>query len=827
MTNACATPTANVSRLRLMVRGVVQGVGFRPFMFRLANELGLAGWVNNSPQGVAVELEGERGALENFLLRLEPEKPAHCVIQSVESSWLDAVGYDDFEIRESDHAGAKSALVLPDIATCPDCRREMFDPQNRRYLYPFINCTHCGPRFSIIESLPYDRANTSMRGFRMCPECRAEYENPRDRRFHAQPNACPVCGPHLELWSSSGETLLAFHEALLAAAQAIRRGNIVAVKGLGGFHLLVDARNETAVRRLRERKQREEKPFALMYPSLESVKAVCEVSPLEARLLGSPEAPIVLLRRIHWGTPTDKRCQWMGNENNQSVGIFHLLADSVAPGNPNLGVMLPSNPLQHLLMSELKFPVIATSGNLRDEPICTDEDEALERLRGIADLFLVHNRLIVRHVDDSIMRVMLEREMVLRRARGFAPLPVSIGGTSYTSPQPQELAELVPSEIILAVGAHLKNAVALAVDKNVFISQHIGDLETEPAYAAFLRASADLPRLYDVEPQIVAADLHPDYLSTKYADEMGGRAERTPGQKLKQRVPAKIEVQHHVAHVLSCIAENEVELPTLGVAWDGTGCGTDGSVWGGEFFRVTDKRVVRLAHFRPFRLPGGDKAIKEPRRVALGLLHELYGEAAFEMNHLPPLREMPPIEKITLKGILQRRFNSPLTSSVGRLFDAVASLGNLRQQIRFEGQAAMELEFACENFPTDEVYNFQITNGRSELTVGGQKSPTILDWSPMINEILSDTVGGVPAGKISAKFHNTLVEVLLAVARHSGETRVVLSGGCFQNRYLTERAVTRLREEHFRPYWHQRVPPNDGGIALGQIHAVRNQLNLQ
>jgi hydrogenase maturation protein HypF len=764
-------PVSSKVRLKVAVRGAVQGVGFRPFVFRLAEELNLTGWVSNSPQGVLLEVEGAQLALEKFLLRLESEKPPRSSIQSLESSWLDAVGHQKFEIRESDTSGGKSAIVLPDIATCPDCLREIYESANRRFRYPFTNCTHCGPRFSIIESLPYDRAGTSMKKFPMCPACQAEYDDPRNRRFHAQPNACPVCGPQLELWSAAGENIFGGNQALLAAAQWIRRGKIVAVKGVGGFHLLVDARNESAVRRLRERKHREEKPFALMFLTISTVKGVCEVSALEERLLRSPEAPIVLLKKI-------------GNRKSE-------IGNSVAPGNPNLGVLLPSNPLHHLLLLELDFPVVATSGNLSDEPICTDEHEALERLRGIADVFLVHNRPIVRHMDDSIVRVMLGREMVLRRARGYAPLPVQISN--------------LKSEIsnILAVGAHLKNSVALAVGENIFLSQHIGDLETEAANCAFRHVAEDLPKLYDASPELVAADLHPDYLSTRFA--------QTSGKSI-------FSVQHHVAHVLSCIAENEIQLPALGVAWDGTGYGIDGTVWGGEFFLVTDEKVERIAHLRPFRLPGGDKAVKEPRRAVLGLLYELYGEAVFEMNHLAPLREMPPVEMITLKGMLQRRFNSPSTSSVGRLFDAVASLVNLRQQMRFEGQPAMELEFAIGDFETDECYDLPLI----------VRPPSFhLDWSRMIQSILTDVNGGVSVAEISAKFHNALAESVVAVARKFGQARVALSGGCFQNRCLVERTVTRLREEKFQPYWHQRVPPNDGGIALGQIYAARKQLALK
>ena len=833
----------------------MQGVGFRPFVFRLATGLGLAGWVNNSPQGVFIEAEGPRAELEKFLLRLETEKPPRSFIQSLEASWLDPAGYTAFEIRPSETGGSKTALVLPDIATCPDCLREIFDPKNRRHRYPFTNCTNCGPRFSIIESLPYDRANTSMKAFMMCPQCQAEYDDPRNRRFHAQPNACPVCGPRLELWRSGVRQNAAnssitrdqprsaerSYEALLAAAQAIHECKVLAVKGLGGFHLMTDARNDKAIQLLRERKQREEKPFALMFPSLESVKAECEVSPLEERLLRSPEAPIVLLKKIG---------------NRQSA-----IGNSIAPGNPYLGVMLPYTPLHHLLLAELGFPVVATSGNLSDEPICTDEHEALERLRGIADVFLVHNRPIVRHVDDSIVRVMLDRELVLRRARGYAPLPITL------NPQPRKGAWLprgfTPSTLnpqpILAVGAHLKNAVALSVGNQVFISQHIGDLETEQAHFAFRRVIADFEKLYEAKPQIIAADLHPDYLSTKFALERRPPARHESENAGDQHavpeagVPIVMQVQHHIAHVLSCMAENEIAPPALGVSWDGTGYGLDGTVWGGECFIVTEDKVERFAHLRPFHLPGGDKAVKEPRRTALGLLHEIFGDQVFEQKKLAPVATFSSAELATLKTMLAKKLNSPVTTSMGRLFDTVASLINLRQQIRFEGQAAMELEFALDGVKTDECYELSLVKGAEQSRAGvpparraRQREQTketpfvslretgagetpallslVLDWSPMIEAILVDVQHGVNLGIISAKFHNALVESIVAVAKHAGQNRVVLSGGCFQNRYLTERAVRRLQAEGFRPYWHQRVPPNDGGIALGQVVAALRQM---
>ncbi|MGO8765523.1 MAG: carbamoyltransferase HypF [Limisphaerales bacterium] len=777
-----ASPSEAAARLKLMVRGAVQGVGFRPFVYRLANEMKLTGWVGNSSQGLFVEVEGPKPQLEKFLLQFETNKPPRSVIQGLEAAWLDPVGHDKFEIRPSDDTGEKSTLVLPDIATCPDCLREIFDPNNRRYLYPFTNCTHCGPRFSILEALPYDRANTSMKKFPMCPACAAEYANPNDRRFHAQPNACPACGPRLELWNSQGDRILGGHQALLGAAQAIRQGKIVAIKGLGGFHLFVDARNGAAVQLLRERKQREEKPFALLFSSLAGAKAICEISPLEERLLRSPEAPIVLLGR----RPAVSTSQ-------------PQIAANVAPGNPALGLMLPSNPLHHLLMMQLEFPVIATSGNLNDEPICTDEFEALERLAALADLFLVHDRPIVRHVDDSIVRVVAGREMVLRRARGFAPLPVQLPNVdSHAAP-------------VLAVGAHLKNSIALSVGNQVFLSQHIGDLETEPAHNAFRRVVADFETLYGQIPQIVVADLHPDYLSTQFADAL--------------KPPQRLGVQHHVAHVLSCMAENEVAVPALGIAWDGTGYGTDGTIWGGEFFLVGRNSCERVAHLRRFRLPGGDIAARQPRRAALGLLHEIFGDAAFDLKHLPPFQEASAIELSAIRGMLQRLLNSPLTSSVGRLFDAVASLLGLRQVMRFEGQAAMDLEFALAGIETNESYDFpanecRFLNMENSGQLSGPQSEMILDWHPAIEGILADLKSGVPVGIISAKFHNALAEGIVAVARSFGINRIVISGGCFQNRYLTERTVRRLREENFRPYWPQRIPPNDGGIALGQVVAA-------
>jgi len=790
-------------RLAVTIRGAVQGVGFRPFVYKLAAEMRVNGWVSNTSQGVFIEVEGAKETVDRFLLRLQKEIPPRAFIQSLEFSFLDLIGFEKFEIRESDATGAKTTIILPDIAICPDCLKEIFSPSNRRYLYPFTNCTNCGPRFSIIEAIPYDRPNTSMKKFKMCPECRTEYENPIDRRFHAQPNACPACGPQLQVWDAGGKKLAERHDALLQAAKAIEAGKIVAVKGIGGFHLMADARNDEAVRRLRERKHREEKPFALMFPSLEDVKKECEVDQLEERLLLSPESPIVLLRRIQ---KSGDRRQNKKNENKIGPSNVHLpssISTSVAPNNPYLGCMLPYSPLHHILMGQLGFPVVATSGNLSDEPICTDEHEALDRLHEIADVYLVHNRPIVRHIDDSIVRVMMGRELVIRRARGYAPLPITIKAQHAVS--------------LLAVGAHLKNTIALTSDSNVFISQHIGDLETKESLDAFHCVVTDFQTMYNCKPEYIVCDLHPDYLSSKFARSTG--------------IPL-LEVQHHDAHIASCMAENQLEGELLGVSWDGTGYGLDGTIWGGEFLLATKTSFERVATFRPFRLPGGEKAIKEPRRTALGMLYELFGDDVFHQQDLPALQAFTPSELELINQVLLKRVNAPVTTSVGRIFDAVASLIGLQQRVNYEGQAAMELEFLTAQSKTKESYSFTMDDGRmpvekhiAQLENENQKSLTIIDWSLFINGILEDVRHNTASPIIATKFHNTLVKIIIAVAKKIGQPRVVLSGGCFQNRYLTERAVKRLQEEEFRPYWHQRVPPNDGGIALGQVYAALRSLN--
>ena len=783
-------------RLRIEIHGAVQGVGFRPFVYRLATGLALKGWVINDTRGVFIEVEGDEATLARFLERLPNEKPPRAIIHSLDSGWLDPIGDSRFEIRHSDATGAKTVLVLPDIATCDDCLTEVFNPADRRARYPFTNCTNCGPRFTIIEALPYDRPNTTMRKFAMCPDCQREYENPLDRRFHAQPNACPTCGPQLALWSARGDVIAARDDALHKTAESLCEGKIVAVKGLGGFLLMVDARNAGTLARLRDRKPRRDKPFALMARDLAQARALVEMDAQAEALLTSPEAPIVLLRRKQ-GAP---------------------VAENVAPENPYLGVMLPYTPLYHLLLRANDFPVVATSGNLSDEPICTDENEAVQRLGGIADLFLVHNRPIARHVDDSVLTVMSGEPRFLRRARGYAPLPVL-------------LAHEIPT--ILGVGAHLKNTIALSVCNQVVISQHIGDLEAPEAMSAFERVIADFLKLYEATPVAVAHDLHPDYLSTRWVVEQGRKRAEEQGRIPSSAVGGQrslVAVQHHHAHLAACLAENGVAR-ALGVMWDGTGYGTDGTIWGGEFLLGDAKDFARVAHLRPFRLPGGEAAVKEPRRVALALLWELYGDAALDRDDLAPIRTFSCAERKTLAQMLRQNINAPITTSAGRLFDGIAALIGLHQHVSFEGQAAMALEYAADAAVGD-AYPIALDRRPQAAdsgngAVSGRQSAVVLDWQPLVESVLGDLSRGVERSILSARFHNALIDAIVAVAQKVGEKNVALSGGCFQNRLLTERAATRLAQAGFRVLLHRHVPPNDGCISLGQVVVAAARLNSE
>lgn len=808
------TATARqVKRQRLVVRGNVQGVGFRPFVYRLATSLGLTGHVRNVLQGVQIEVEGPMASLDLFITRLIADRPPQAMITAIEQDSLSPHGDTDFAIQSSHRRGRADTFIAADLATCADCLNELFDPTDRRYLYPFINCTNCGPRYSVVNALPYDRRHTTMHDFTMCRRCQQEYDDPHNRRFHAQPNACPTCGPQLALWEANGHVRAQRQQALREAVAAIRSGRIVAVKGLGGFHLMVHAHHWRAIALLRQRKLRPHKPFAVMYPGLRAIRQDCLLSDSEAQLLSSPAAPIVLLKR---------------KARAQDCPI--------APDNPYLGVMLPYTPLHHILLRELADPVIATSGNVSDEPICTGEDEALRRLAGIADVFLVHNRPIARHVDDSIARVLLGHRQILRRARGYVPLPIvcpAAPSDSASTPAPTRAAATPAEEkpgaqrpTVVALGGHLKNSIALSLANTVVQSQHIGDLDTPRAYQAFQQTLQDLPALHARTPAVVVTDMHPGYRSTREAERF-----TTPVLRL----------QHHVAHALSCMAEHGLHGPLLAVVWDGTGYGADGTIWGGEFLHVTPAGCQRAGFFKPFPLPGGTQAIRQPRRTALGLLYQLYGATAFEMTHLPPFDGLSAQERQLIQRQLERQINCPLTSSVGRLFDGCASILGLLQAISFEGQAAAGLEYAIGDRVTGDAYPFRLQDSPTAVAdveevgakglqslaephAGGQPPACMVDWGMLLRGAIEDWSQQIDVSRIAANIHQTLIDIIVAMRKRLGSSSVVLSGGCFQNRYLTEHSVRRLQIEGIQVYWQQQTPPNDGGLAVGQVYGAWRRL---
>jgi hydrogenase maturation protein HypF len=747
-----------VVRLALTVRGVVQGVGFRPFVHAAATARGLSGWVRNRADGVRLEVEGPEPVVRGFVEALPREAPPAARIERIEVAELLPRHEPGFHILDSEPEASPRLSVPADLATCPECLAEVASPGERRHRYPFTNCTRCGPRWSLIESLPYDRPRTSMKGFALCADCQAEYEDPRDRRFHAQPIACPACGPRVRLLSPEGARLEEGEAALRGAVEAVLAGRVLALQGLGGFHLLVDATRPEAVALLRERKHRPEKPFAVMFPSREALREACEVSRAEEEVLGAPEAPILLARKRAGG------------------GGGPHLAEAVAPGNPWLGALLPYTPLHRLLFDMAGRPLVCTSGNLSDEPLCLEPAEALERLRGIADRFLVHDRPIVRPVDDSVVRMGPEGPQVLRRARGYAPLPVALGGQR---------------PCVLGLGGQLKATVALAVGGQAVVSQHLGDLGSVQGARLLERTVEDLLRMLDARPEVIACDLHPDYASTRLAERLAGA----------WGVPL-LRVQHHHAHVAACLAEHGLSGPVLGLAWDGAGLGTDGVLWGGEALAVEGARFRRVAHLRPFALPGGERALREPRRAALGLLHEVLGAGA--VAHLG--NAFTPREAEVLVGMLARGVQSPRTTSVGRLFDAVAALSGVQARAGFEGQAAMALEFAAGE-EVAEPYPLPLRDGE----------PAVADWEPLLRALLEDRERGASPGHMAARFHGALVSLAEAVALRVGLPRVVLSGGCFQNLRLLCAVRERLRARGFEVWMPRRYPPNDGGLSLGQV----------
>jgi hydrogenase maturation protein HypF len=738
------------------IGGIVQGVGFRPYVFRLAVRYGLRGQVGNTSTGVTVWVEGEAEKVDAFLRDLPQLKPPLARIVSIQISPQPVSGYSEFSIIRSRSADSRSALIAPDVAVCDDCRRELFDPADRRHGYPFINCTNCGPRYTIIEDIPYDRPKTAMRAFAMCPQCQAEYDDPHNRRYHAQPNACAACGPQVALYDRNRRPVSG-EDPIGAAAKLIRDGHIVAVKGLGGFHLAVDAHNDAAVERLRLRKHREEKPLAVMAPDLDAIASFAVLSAEEAELLQSFQRPVVLL---------PKR-------------LPERLAFSVAPRNMYYGVMLPYTPLHYLLLANGLQAVVMTSGNLSEEPLAIDNEDAFDHLADIADDFLIHDRPIYLRSDDSIVRRAGGRQRLIRRSRGFVPVPVF-------------LKEPLPD--VLACGAELKNTICLIKGNQAFVSQHIGDLEN-PSAEDFFRLTIDhLQRILDISPRIVACDLHPDYLSTHWA------AARTD-------VPV-IQVQHHHAHIAACMAEHQLDERLIGLSFDGTGLGPDGTIWGGEALLADLTGYERVGHLACVPMPGGAAAIKAPWRMGLAWLHRTFGEGLWELE-LPFLRGLASDQAGTIVRMAQRRVNAPLTSSLGRLFDAVAAILGLRAEVAFEGQAAMELEMIADHRPHG-TYPFQWSAGPVQQAEAG----------PMIAAIVEDIRQGLPAFIISRKFHDTLIAMWTALCaalrRQTGIRQVALSGGCFQNVLLLEGLTEALQQEGFVVYSHEQVPTNDGGISLGQ-----------
>ncbi|MDX6268764.1 MAG: hydrogenase maturation protein HypF [Frankiales bacterium] len=738
-------------RLRVHVTGLVQGVGFRPFVWRRATALGLTGWVGNDASGVVLEAEGPPDDVAALVEQLRGPPPlAH--VDDVSAVPLQPVGGEGFEVRTSDAEGARWALVAPDTATCADCLAELHDPHDRRYRYPFLNCTNCGPRYTIVESVPYDRSRTTMAAFEMCPDCRREYEDPADRRFHAEPVACPACGPRLTGLDVD------------AAAARLLAGDVLAVKGLGGFHLAADATNEGAVSTLRSRKHREDRPFALMVKDVDAARALCLVGAEERALLTSPARPIVLMPR------------------RGGSGI----APSVAPGSPLLGVMLPYTPLHHLLLDACQVPLVMTSGNVSDEPIAFLDGDAQTRLSGLASGWLGHDRVIRTRVDDSVAKVVAGRPVPIRRSRGYVPSPLVL---PVPAPQP-----------VLACGAALKNTFCIARGGLAFVSHHIGDLDNYATWQSYVEGIGYLTRLLDVEPRVVSHDLHPDYPSTRYALERDG--------------VELIGVQHHHAHIASCLADNGRSGPVIGVAFDGLGMGLDGTAWGGEFLVADLTGFTREVHLEPVPMPGGDLAARQPWRMALAHL-----ERAFD-GAVPAgldVREHRSGTWEQVRSAMRAGVNAPLTSSAGRLFDAVSALLGVRDEVTYEGQAAIELEHLADPAETGS-YDVPVEGGVAAVSV-------------LVRAVTEDLLAGVDRTWIAARFHHALADLVAAVCGRlrdeHGLTAVALSGGVFQNSVLLAGCLDRLQRKDFDVLTHRRVPCNDGGVSLGQAAVAAAQLTAR
>jgi hydrogenase maturation protein HypF len=754
-------------RASVQTEGIVQGVGFRPFVYDLARRHELTGWVLNDEQGVRIEVEGEADRVHSFISDLSCPPPL-AVVERQQVTYLPPVGSTAFQIRTSVAGQERFALVSPDMALCEDCRRELFDPKDRRFRYPFINCTNCGPRFTIIEDIPYDRAKTTMAPFEMCPDCSREYHNPEDRRFHAQPNACPVCGPQVTLLDNTGEAVSSA-DPMRETIALLMAGKIVAIKGLGGFHLACDAANEEAVALLRGRKYREDKPFALMCSAIEVIEDICVVDDASRDLLMSRERPIVILPRR----------------------ADAAIARSVAPGQATLGVMLPYTPLHYLLFADGLTSLVMTSGNISDEPIAYKDAEAITRLGGIADFFLVHDREIHTRCDDSVVKPFRGKGAFMRRARGYVPFPIRL---------PLRLQK--GGKSVLACGAELKNTFCLTKGNYAFLSHHIGDLENFETMRSFEEGISLMKCLFQIEPEFVVHDLHPDYLATRYALAYA-----------EEREVPRIGVQHHFAHALSCMAEHGLAGPVLAVVMDGTGYGEDGTVWGGEFLKVTTQDYTRLGHLRTIPLPGGDKAAKEPWRMAAAYLERVFG--SLELVDIPFVHGIDLARWSILRDAMLNNINSPLCSSTGRLFDAMSALIGVRERVNYEGQAAIELEQMAEPGEGGE-YGLEITEEEGTL---------ILNPDPVIKAIVEAIKKGEAPGVISARFHNSLARGIVHMAstmrERTGLSEIILSGGVFQNHLLMGRVSDLLEGEDFRGYIHHKAPPNDGGIALGQaFHTI-------
>lgn len=756
---------------RLIIRGMVQGVGFRPFIFNLANRFSLKGNVSNISSGVLINIEGRAGDIESFCDLIPAQCPPLALITDSSIQNVSFRKFNEFSISASSIDNDKAGMVLPDISICDKCVSEMFDPLDKRYQYPFINCTECGPRYSIIEDIPYDRHKTSMKQFKMCKTCLAEYTNYKNRRFHAQPNACKKCGPKLFLYDRH-KNIINTKNPVKETANLLKSGYIVAIKGIGGFHLAVDAKNDDAVKLLRQRKIRPDKPFAVMSFSIKNIKKYALVEKKEEKILCSLQRPVVLLKK--------------------KSSFF--LSEAIAPGNCFTGVMLPYAPLHYLLLQENFLALVMTSGNISGEPVAAKSNEAFEKLYAIADYFLINNREIIHRSDDSVIKYISDSPAFIRRSRGYVPAPVL-------------LKKNVPQ--ILACGGDLKNVICFTKNNKAFLSRHIGNIENPEAFRFCMETIKHMQSLFNIKPEIITHDLHPDYLSSKFAKKYA--SENTD--------IVRVPVQHHHAHIAACMAENMVDGPVIGVALDGTGYGTDGSIWGGEVLVVEAGRFQRLAHLAYIPMPGAAAAVREPWRMGIAYLYHTFGDDFFDLG-IPFLQKIEKKKVKTLIQMISAKINSPLTSSMGRLFDAVAAIAGIRNNITYTGQAAMELE-SVSSGRNKKLYEYFLDN--NEIVS--------IDVRPMIREIVLDLEKGIEAGIIGRKFHNTLIrmlaEICSTIKKKTGLNRVALSGGVFLNKILSAELTNALKDNGFKVFTHRLTPANDGGLALGQAVVAASIIQKQ